>query len=119
MNEVSAYSIPGITHKVQSLTDIVCSMLGVEYKSLLETTRKREVLENRQVLQYFLYLYDSRAEETISKEFNQNHEMVYYSYCKICERMAIYPMWRKKVMEIERCLNFEVIERVVGKNKRK
>ena len=91
---------------VKALILSVCDRYVIEEKTLLRsTTRKREIIEKRQVLQYLLYRITNLSLSQVGSLFEHkyNHATVLNSVRRYEEQINIYPDLYKEVENLKSC----------------
>lgn len=81
--------------EIDELIEIVCGKLGVDEKLLTAATRKRDVVEARQIISLLLLQRDLSIRE-IAELLEKNRASIYYHLEKIQDDIQIYPVIRKQ-----------------------
>jgi chromosomal replication initiator protein len=88
--KISIYAIPGIqiTSKSNVINNAVSQVFEIPKESMMERTRKREVVEPRQVAMYFHKKYTKYGVNSIGKLFGGYHHATVLHACKTVESLC-------------------------------
>ncbi len=92
-------------YTVQEIRDIVCDFYGVSLESILSETRKREIVQARQVAMYFAKLKTKDSLTTIGTTIGKrNHATVLHACKTVQDLMDTDKTFRASVEELDRLL---------------
>ncbi|MBP5318874.1 MAG: chromosomal replication initiator protein DnaA, partial [Paludibacteraceae bacterium] len=93
-------------HTVQSIRDLVCDYFKIPVDILLSSSRKREVVQARQVAMYFAKKMTKDSLATIGNVIGKrNHATVLHAFSTVKDLIDTDKLFRAQVDEIERKLN--------------
>ena len=86
---------------IDAIQKMVCDFFGVNYEKLLEKTRKREVVQARQISMYLSKTFTKNSLKTIGEHFGgRDHTTVIHSCQTVKDLMDTDAVFRENVMEI-------------------
>ena len=86
---------------IDTIHKLVCEHLDIPYKKLLQNTRKREVVQARQLAMYFSKLMTNNSLKNIGNHFGgKDHTTVMHSCKNIKDLMDTNPAFKENVAEI-------------------
>jgi len=92
-------------YSVQEIRDIVCDFYGVSLESLLSETRKREIVQARQVAMYFAKLKTKDSLTTIGTTIGKrNHATVLHACKTVQDLIDTDKSFRASIEELDRML---------------
>lgn len=92
-------------YTVQEIRDIVCDFYGVSLESLLSETRKREIVQARQVAMYFAKLKTKDSLTTIGTTIGKrNHATVLHACKTVQDLIDTDKSFRASIEELDRML---------------
>ncbi len=92
-------------YTVQEIRDIVCDYYGVSLESLLSETRKREIVQARQVAMYFAKLKTKDSLTTIGTTIGKrNHATVLHACKTVQDLIDTDKSFRASIEELDRML---------------
>lgn len=77
--EVNAYSLPGLKVSDKVIIDSVCKVYGISSKDLFKPTRKRNIVEPRQIAIYLILVIGQKGPTYAEKVYNIDHSTAIYS----------------------------------------
>jgi chromosomal replication initiator protein len=81
---------------------MVCDFFDVPYDKLLEKTRKREVVQARQITMYLAKMFTKNSLKTIGEHFGgRDHTTVIHSFQTVKDLMDTDLLYRESVMELQ------------------
>jgi chromosomal replication initiator protein len=86
---------------IDDIVKIVCTYFNVEIEMLKLKTRKREIVQSRQISMYLARKFTKFPERIISQIGNQNHSTTHYAYKHINELIETDKNIKKQVEELE------------------
>ena len=84
---------------MRKITQFVADYFGIPVELVKSKSRKREVVESRQLIVYFISLKNI-SWERIGKPFKFDHSSAYYARNTIENMISIYPSYYLKVQQI-------------------
>lgn len=75
----NAYSIPGIKLSDDHIIEAVCRVYNVNPKNLLVTSRKRRVVEQRQIAIFLIIVIGRKGPAYIEQKYTYDHSTAHYS----------------------------------------
>jgi len=109
MSQLSYFTAPGIpirplTHgsKASVIMKVVTDAYKTTYEDIAVKSRKREVLEPRQVVCWMMHRHAKITLREIGEYFNTDHTTVIHCVQVVNNLMATEPEFKKKVMDIQR-----------------
>ena len=76
---MNAYTAPGILETQSIINAAAAEVWGVPVELLFTKTRKREILEPRQVIQYYRYIILEQSPTKIGRETNVDESTIFNS----------------------------------------
>ena len=93
-------------HTIKNIRDLVCEYFKLPTESLLSKSRKREVVQARQIAMYFSKQLTKESLTTIGNTIGQrNHATVLHACKTVKDLIETDKIFRGSVEEIERKLN--------------
>lgn len=87
---------------IETIQKMVCDFYDVPYDKLLEKTRKREVVQARQITMYLAKMFTKNSLKTIGEHFGgRDHTTVIHSFQTVKDLMDTDIMYRESVMELQ------------------
>lgn len=87
---------------IENIQKMVCDYFDVPYEKLLQKTRKREVVQARQITMYLAKLFTKNSLKTIGEHFGgRDHTTVIHSCQTVKDLMDTDGMFRESVMELQ------------------
>jgi hypothetical protein len=87
---------------IDDVKNLVCTEYALSPDVLIKKTRKRVIVEPRQVALYLCKLFVKESLKSIGQYFNKkDHTTVRYSYLKIKDLMDVDEDFRKKIRKLE------------------
>ena len=95
--------------------DIVCKVVeayyGMPFSEIIQKTRKRNVLEKRQMLQFLAYTFTGLSTVEIGNETNQDHATVLHSKKVIYDMLDTDEKTRIDYKNLREIINQELVRR--------
>jgi hypothetical protein len=86
---------------IERITKAVCDYTLINKDVVFKKTRKREILQARQTIQYLSKLLTKKSLSHIGQNTGlKDHATVLHSYKTISDLLDIYPSWRKMIYDI-------------------
>ncbi|MFP5039799.1 chromosomal replication initiator protein DnaA [Parasediminibacterium sp. JCM 36343] len=86
---------------IDAIQKMVCEYFGVNYDKLLQKTRKREIVQARQITMYLAKAFTKNSLKTIGEHFGgRDHTTVIHSCQTVKDLMDTDSVFRENVMEI-------------------
>lgn len=90
---------------IESIRKIVSDYLNVPYDKIAESTRKREVVQARQVVMFFAKIFTKHSLKSISEELGgKEHTRVIYSCQVVKDLMDTDALFKEQVQEIHKLI---------------
>lgn len=87
---------------IETIQKMVCDFFNVPYDKLLEKTRKREVVQARQITMYLAKMFTKNSLKTIGEHFGgRDHTTVIHSFQTVKDLMDTDLLYRESVMELQ------------------
>jgi len=87
---------------IETIQKMVCDFYDVPYDKLLEKTRKREVVQARQITMYLAKMFTKNSLKTIGEHFGgRDHPTVIHSFQTVKDLMDTDLLYRESVMELQ------------------
>jgi chromosomal replication initiator protein len=87
---------------IETIQKMVCDFFDVPYDKLLEKTRKREVVQARQITMYLAKMFTKNSLKTIGEHFGgRDHTTVIHSFQTVKDLMDTDLLYRESVMELQ------------------
>jgi chromosomal replication initiator protein len=87
---------------IDTIQKMVCDFFDVPYDKLLEKTRKREVVQARQITMYLAKMFTKNSLKTIGEHFGgRDHTTVIHSFQTVKDLMDTDLLYRESVMELQ------------------
>lgn len=87
---------------IETIQKMVCDFFNVPYDKLLEKTRKREVVQARQITMYLAKMFTKNSLKTIGEHFGgRDHTTVIHSFQTVKDLMDTDILYRESVMELQ------------------
>jgi len=87
---------------IDSIKKAVCNYELISTETVFKKTRQREVVEARQIIQYFAKEYKLGSLSAIGfATGHKDHATVIHSHRTIAGHINIYPEWRKRILDIK------------------
>lgn len=87
---------------IETIQKMVCDFYEVPYDRLLEKTRKREVVQARQITMYLAKMFTKNSLKTIGEHFGgRDHTTVIHSFQTVKDLMDTDLLYRESVMELQ------------------
>ncbi|MCL6523705.1 MAG: chromosomal replication initiator protein DnaA [Thermoflavifilum sp.] len=87
---------------IEAIQRMVCNHLGVPYEKLLEKTRKREIVQARQITMYLAKSFTKNSLKTIGEHFGgRDHTTVIHSCQTVKDLMETDPSFREMLLELQ------------------
>jgi chromosomal replication initiator protein len=87
---------------IETIQKMVCDFFNVPYDRLLEKTRKREVVQARQITMYLAKMFTKNSLKTIGEHFGgRDHTTVIHSFQTVKDLMDTDILYRESVMELQ------------------
>ena len=87
---------------IDTIQKMVCDFFNVPYDKLLEKTRKREVVQARQITMYLAKMFTKNSLKTIGEHFGgRDHTTVIHSFQTVKDLMDTDILYRESVMELQ------------------
>jgi chromosomal replication initiator protein len=81
---------------------MVCEFFDLPYDRLLQKTRKREIVQARQITMYLAKIFTKNSLKTIGEHFGgRDHTTVIHSCQTVKDLMDTDNMFRESVMELQ------------------
>jgi len=87
---------------IENIQKLVCDFYDVPYDKLLQKTRKREVVQARQITMYLAKIFTKNSLKTIGEHFGgRDHTTVIHSCQTVKDLMDTDPIFRENVIELQ------------------
>ena len=87
---------------IDTIQKMVCDYFDVPYDKLLQKTRKREIVQARQITMYLAKIFTKNSLKTIGEHFGgRDHTTVIHSCQTVKDLMDTDNMFRESVMELQ------------------
>jgi chromosomal replication initiator protein len=87
---------------IDDIQKMVCNFYNVPYNDLLTKTRKREIVQARQITMYFAKKFTRSSLKTIGEHFTgKDHTTVIHSCQTVENLMETDAAYREKLLEIQ------------------
>jgi chromosomal replication initiator protein len=87
---------------IDNIQKMVCDYYDVPYDRLLQKTRKREVVQARQITMYLAKIFTKNSLKTIGEHFGgRDHTTVIHSCQTVKDLMDTDPIFRENVIELQ------------------
>jgi chromosomal replication initiator protein len=87
---------------IENIQKMVCDFYDVSYDKLLQKTRKREVVQARQITMYLAKIFTKNSLKTIGEHFGgRDHTTVIHSCQTVKDLMDTDPIFRENVIELQ------------------
>lgn len=84
---------------IYDIIDAICSVYNIDFTDIKKRTRKREIVEPRQMLFYFARLNSVGSLQSIANLFDMDHATVLHG-CRQIKMIAEYDRYVRKNMEM-------------------
>ena len=90
---------------IENIQTMVCEYLNVPYDKLLEKTRKREIVQARQITMYLAKMFTKNSLKTIGDHFGgRDHTTVIHSCQTVRDLMDTDPGFKDSVLTLQQKL---------------
>ena len=87
---------------IDTIQKMVCEFFDLPYDRLLQKTRKREIVQARQITMYLAKIFTKNSLKTIGEHFGgRDHTTVIHSCQTVKDLMDTDSMFRESVMELQ------------------
>lgn len=77
--EINPYTIPGVIINDEKIIESVCRVYDLSTKNLLATSRKRRIVEPRQIAIFLIIVIGRKGSAYIEEKYPYNHSTAHYS----------------------------------------
>lgn len=107
-NRYTEISLP-LDAKIETINQCVCTVFGLPFERLFEKTRKREVVQARQVCIYFVKDNTKISLKEIGRKFGGiDHATVIHAIKQVGNLMFSDKNYREKIIACENLIDFEI-----------
>lgn len=94
---------------ISKIKNVVSNYFGISNELLLSKTRKREIVQARQIAMYLCRNYTNNSLETIGSQLGgKNHATVLYACNTVCDLMATDRSFHQYIVDIEKKLKSNI-----------
>jgi chromosomal replication initiator protein len=87
---------------IETIQKMVCDFFDVSYDKLLQKTRKREIVQARQITMYLAKIFTKNSLKTIGEHFGgRDHTTVIHSCQTVKDLMDTDNLFRESVIELQ------------------
>lgn len=100
--QVNKYRINSLSHQFEIIVDTVCYHLNVNVDDVFGKSRKRHIVEARQISAYICRNNFNMSLPYIGKKLNRNHATIIHSVQTVSDLMVYESNYCKKVVYLQK-----------------